>query len=311
MAATSTKRPADAAKGKVQGSSNRSIEGAAKGKGHGSSNRFEGSAKAALVMVIGNIITVAMALYLADAYETTPNIPHFFERFQQDNFLWASFFLVYYLILFFARFADSGTHIIYDMLWGCNIALMLTVVGLFTGRPILVGAACSIVAIDQMCWYLDVGVWLATGKFPIGVAKFIAWPNTSMVKKATTTHHLWFMPLCLYTLGGYGGVRPNSWLLSCFFTTWISIYCRLFTPMEVHDHKTNGTLYLNVNNCHEFWKDIKLKFLHAFNKSHPIIYLAYLSFIGNIVLNLPPYALLRWFSNAFLAEVDNVPSVTI
>jgi len=289
---------------------NRPTNGA-KDKPNAPHDKFDGMGKAFAVMIVGNLSIVGMGLYLADTFETTPNIPHFFERFQQDNFLWASFFLAYYLILFFARFLDSGTHIIYDMLWGCNISLLLTIVGLYTGRPILVGAACSIVAIDQMCWYIDVGVWLATGKFPIGVAKFIAWPNTSFIKKVTTTHHLWFMPLCLYTVGGYGGVRPNSWLLSVFFTTWVSIYCRIFTPIDCHDHKTGQRLYLNVNNCHEFWKDIKIKFLHAFNKSHPIIYLAYLSFIGNVVLNLPPYALLRWFSGAFLAEADNTPSLTI
>lgn len=47
--------------------------------------------------------------------------------------------------------------------------------------------------------YVDVlGFFLTPGrKFPIGVAKYITWPETSWARRLTSTHHLWFIPVCL------------------------------------------------------------------------------------------------------------------
>ncbi len=51
-----------------------------------------------------------------------------------------------------------------------------------------------------MLWYVDVLGYLLAGKFPIGVAAFLAWPETKLVKKLTTTHHLWFIPLAFFMI---------------------------------------------------------------------------------------------------------------
>jgi hypothetical protein len=47
--------------------------------------------------------------------------------------------------------------------------------------------------------YVDVlGFLLTLGrKFPLGVAKYVTWPETSWARRLTSTHHLWFIPYCL------------------------------------------------------------------------------------------------------------------
>ena len=53
-----------------------------------------------------------------------------------------------------------------------------------------------------MLWYVDVLGYLITKKFPLGVAAFIVWPETTKLRLLTTTHHIFYIPLCLYLLRG-------------------------------------------------------------------------------------------------------------
>lgn len=39
--------------------------------------------------------------------------------------------------------------------------------------------------------------YAVTGRFVIGVAKYLTWPETSWARRLTSTHHLWFIPFCI------------------------------------------------------------------------------------------------------------------
>lgn len=51
-----------------------------------------------------------------------------------------------------------------------------------------------------MLWYFDVFGYILFKKFYIGVSAYLKWPDTPIIKKLTTTHHVWFIPLCFYLL---------------------------------------------------------------------------------------------------------------
>ncbi len=51
-----------------------------------------------------------------------------------------------------------------------------------------------------MLWYIDVIGYVFVKKFIIGVAAFLKWPATPLIKKLTTSHHVWFIPLALAIL---------------------------------------------------------------------------------------------------------------
>lgn len=52
---------------------------------------------------------------------------------------------------------------------------------------------------DQLLWYIDVVSLLLTRKFAVGVVKYLTYPeNRSFSKQFFATHHLWFLPLCLW-----------------------------------------------------------------------------------------------------------------
>ena len=174
---------------------------------------------------------------------------------------------------------------------------------------LLVGSAVTTVAIDQSLWYVDLFGYALTKKFPVGVVTYMTRPETTKVKFFTSFHHLWFIPTIMWMLRNHGGVRPGSWSVTCGVTAFLALFCRAFTP---HYYNTKArrpapqltgqrdTISLNVNLSHEFWEDVKMPVLHVCDGRHPALYLPFLVFVCNVVLNGPPYLLLRLFSSVYM-----------
>ena len=51
-----------------------------------------------------------------------------------------------------------------------------------------------------MNWYVDCVGLLFFNKLPIGVMKYLFWKETPLSNKITCTHHLWFIPLIMFTI---------------------------------------------------------------------------------------------------------------
>lgn len=48
----------------------------------------------------------------------------------------------------------------------------------------------------QICWLVEASAWLASRKFPIGVMRYLFYPeNFSVVMIGTSLHHVWFLPV--------------------------------------------------------------------------------------------------------------------
>ena len=57
-------------------------------------------------------------------------------------------------------------------------------------------------------WYVDVGARAALGAWPVGVAKYLA--RASLMTRATSLHHLWFIPLGVWVLSHTRDVSKNA-----------------------------------------------------------------------------------------------------
>lgn len=190
--------------------------------------------------------------------------------------------LITYLFVAFAlRFFDAGSFVLLELMWFCNLALFEAGYGMLTGRPLLVAASLVTVLTDQLCWYVDCISYLFTRRFVIGAAKYLTWPTISFARKVTSFHHLWFFPVCFYTLGFH--LPAYSWHVSCVFTLTGLVYCRFFTPLSASDGVQIH--YLNINGAYEFWKDVPIALLHRWNhpKSSALCYLTFLFLFGNTV----------------------------
>jgi len=225
--------------------------------------------------ITGTAIALPMIVHLSDLLEPPS------KTFYQANSGRFGFLLVYFTLLSVLRVLEHGSHALFELLWGCNMALKLVLVGLWTGRPLVAGTGVLIVATDQTGWSVDSLGYLLFRSFPLGVAKFLTWPETSFVKKVTTTHHLWFLPFAFSCLSGFGGLHVGSWYLSVALTAFLCAFCRVTTPKSMP--LPNGqTIYLNINMGFEFWKDVQLGFLHACDGKWWPVYFAYLWWVGNL-----------------------------
>ena len=95
--------------------------------------------------------------------------------------MYSIFILVWRLFFKGPRQARSDVDwpVLYEYCWLCNITLWLGALALYTGRPILASALCTAVGIDQLLWYVDLAGYTLLGKFPIGVAKYLVWPQNA------------------------------------------------------------------------------------------------------------------------------------
>ena len=95
------------------------------------------------------------------------------------------------------------------------------------------------VSIDQLLWWVDLAGWTISGfaTFPIGVAKYLTWPNTSFATRITATHHLWTIPLALYAVGGQ--LHWESYVLSVYVVTSHVLLSRWLTPFTIQGIRKN------------------------------------------------------------------------
>jgi hypothetical protein len=211
----------------------------------------------------------------------------------------AAFLLGYYLLLFFSRYAGEKQKTVYDMLWACNICIILSVYALITDKPILVGAALITISCDQLLWYFDILGYLLTRKFHIGVAKYLTWPEVPLSNKFTSTHHLWFMPLLGYVLKDVGGLHFEAFIISLLLTSTLWLLSRNLTPKSLPGHKDKHDIYFNINLSWELWKDIPVKWLQKFSQNANFIEIMLASLAIWNTLNFGAYLVLRVIINSF------------
>jgi hypothetical protein len=216
--------------------------------------------------------------------------------------LLAGFLVCYYIFSLTIRFIETDAHVFYEQCWACNYVMLVSAYGMYTSNPILTGLSCVIVAVDQMCWYLDLLCFVLFGKYHIGVAKYLSNPDISFAKKLTAWHHIWFLPLMLYTVHWklplysfmLGSIMAST--TSLIARTSIPFYCLSANKYPLDQNKKYTppqpkmkykVIYLNVNCPYAFWEDIPFEFLHWFNHRVWYLYLPYLFLIANCILNLP------------------------
>ena len=213
------------------------------------------------------------------------------------------FSFLYTFILFTTRCVSSFNAgrlrqhaVMYELTWCCNSTLLMGCIAfgafddnddkdnyffftwLFRRRPLIATACCIGVSIDQVLWYVDLIGYLLSGKFPVGVMRYLTWSQTLWIDRLTCTHHLWTIPMFIYAYNNELGL--DSFMLSVCIVTIKVCLSRWLTPHSIQvikredtdgigqettleeeetENDSNDPLrfrYLNVNLCHELWKDI-------------------------------------------------------
>lgn len=175
-----------------------------------------------------------------------------------------------------------------DMLWACNVSLLLAAVAVRRQSNLLIDVCINLVSLAHVTWMIDVVAYCFTGSMPLGRASYMLWPDATLAHNLTTLHHGWFIPLMLYLLARNGGVL--QWRSSGY--AFVLSLCIGAASLAVP--KTLDGAYLNINLAHEMWPDITVDALHAFDPplAHPLVYFFIMIAIVN-ALNVLFYAAVR------------------
>ena len=194
------------------------------------------------------------------------------------------FFAAYHAVMVACRAWIKGPEELYNQLWACNTGMALCTTGILTHRRALVGAACGVVAVDQILWYVDCTCKVVFGKFSVGVARYLEWPETPFVQKVFSWHHLWFLPVSLWYLrvSGGGGMPAEALPLTVLGVFSMTLVSRVVPPAS-----------LNINMCHAFWRDVKIAPLHLMDGKAFYIYVPWIMAVFCAV-DLPLFPLLVW-----------------
>jgi len=180
---------------------------------------------------------------------------------------WGYFLLGYWMTMLCSRLTTQKSRAFYDMLWACNISILLAIFGLARNSPVLIGTSLITIACDQLLWYADILSYVVTGKFHIGVAKYLIWPETTISTKLTSTHHLWFIPLLVSVLKKAGGLKKESFKISLALTLMLWVVSRSLLPKTLPGPKEGAhDTYMNVNLSWELWKDVPIDFVNKLLK---------------------------------------------
>jgi len=175
--------------------------------------------------------------------------------------------LVYYAGMMTTRYQHRGYYAFADTLWACNLNILLAAGAILFGCAPLLGATINSVIIPHALWVIDAISYVFTGGFPIGLAAYIAWPETSFAELISSTHHIWFVPLTLAILHKNGGVPLSSWPISVGLIFPVLMASLLF-PEEII--LENGEpYYLNLNMAHGWWRDMNGWPFSLFPKFNP------------------------------------------
>lgn len=62
------------------------------------------------------------------------------------------FLIIYVTFMIASRYHENGSHAIYEVLWACNLCIIIAAIGLITHKVQLVRACLLLVSLDQLLW---------------------------------------------------------------------------------------------------------------------------------------------------------------
>lgn len=229
------------------------------------------------------------------------------------------FFLGYWFCLILYRFMNFAHDrilqiaVLYEATFLCNMTLYMTGIVLSfyndggNNKELIIMAHIVTVSIDQVLWYVDLTGWVVSrGRiFPIGVAKYLTWPQTSITTRISSTHHLWTIPLAMYACRPESRTDVTAYFFSAFVIVVNVLLSRWMTPLSIEYHNEDDddkerkicNKYLNVNLSHELWKDITFSFLQIQHDDPPVaLYLFRLFWRWQALNGIIYFAILRTLS---------------
>ena len=178
-------------------------------------------------------------------------------------------FLVHWASLASIRPFMYGAAGVFDVLWYCNVSLLLSTIACLASIPALMAATVCSLFVVHLGFTIDVLMYGMKGDVVAGVfgTDLITHQDSNLLDYYTTSHHVWYMPVCLWWLREVDYKWDYDALyMSIIIAVVLLTVTRLLTPKQiegkllniniVYDPPVPGLKKWFENNLKEPWRSI-------------------------------------------------------
>ncbi|HKA34558.1 MAG TPA: hypothetical protein VKH64_15175 [Candidatus Binatia bacterium] len=142
------------------------------------------------------------------------------------------------------------TYTPWNFLFFCDIALLLTFVGLWLESPLIVGAQAVGILLPQTLWIADFGVRLVSSHHITGMTDYMFDHRIPLFVRALSSFHGWLPFLLLWLLARFGYDRRSFGVEGVLIVT-VLVVCYAFGPAPPAP-ASNPQAAVNVNYVYGF-----------------------------------------------------------
>lgn len=172
----------------------------------------------------------------------------------------------------------------WNFLYFCDVALFLTLVGIWTERPLLISIPAVGILLPQAIWVVDLLARAVAGVHLTGMTEYMFDPAIPLFVRSLSSFHGWLPFLLIWLLMRMGYDR-RAILVQPVLAVSLLVICYAWGPVG----PAVGTEAVNVN------------YVFGMNDAAPqtsmapVAWLALMMAVNVVLFHLPTHALLTWF----------------
>lgn len=126
-----------------------------------------------------------------------------------------------------------------NFLWFCDIALLLTLIAVWTESPLIASIPAVGIVFPQLIWVVDFLIALCGGGSPLGMSGYMFDDSTSLFARGLSTFHGWLPFLLIYLTMRLGyDRRALAWQVICCWCVLIASFLLMNASLIPTEWKT-------------------------------------------------------------------------
>ena len=171
-------------------------------------------------------------------------------KYPTISYCYAALCFGWWLMLTLYRSICFGIGGYYDLYWFCNIALVLTTVGVVWRVPSLIGQSMCLLFVPHAAFWIDFLTYPCFKRPALNAYPFMFDDTTTPFEKVTSYHHFWFFPGLIVVLWKQPLLSIWSYVLSVLLFVILNIVSHYMTPVTWY-YPDGSERYLNVCMSHD------------------------------------------------------------
>ena len=159
--------------------------------------------------------------------------------------VFACFCIIHWCFILGERWYSFGSAGFYEIYWYCNMAMLLTSVGIVFGLPSLIGQCMCLTLFPHISFWVDILLTPCMKRSPIGSAGWMFEKSTPWHERVSSLHHFWYFPCIFILFYKQDPIPISSYWMSLVQFVIMNFFSRLMSPKSCVD-KSGKLRELNI-----------------------------------------------------------------